>query len=159
MHFFKACQQICNNESELGSLCSFINKYSKTNRQSSITGEKVMVMWPMELGRSVMKSMALCDQGQCGAGNGCSSPAISCREDLEILQVGQSWMKVIVSKCKVGHQKRLERSWMVSVIPGWPELGEEWKHWMGCWINNPSDVKRLLKLPETRISVACPPPP
>ncbi len=29
-----------------------------------------IVVWPLELGRSVMKSMAICDQGRCGMGRG-----------------------------------------------------------------------------------------
>ncbi len=46
-------------------------------------------MFPCELGRSVMKSMAMWDQGRCGVGNGVNRPAGSCLGDLEVLQLMQ----------------------------------------------------------------------
>ncbi len=82
-----------------------------------------MVVLPWELGRSVMKSMAMCDQGRWGVGKGCNRPAGSSLSDLVVLQTVQSWMNLATSVKSVGHQKRFRRRCSVAVIPGWPELG------------------------------------
>ncbi len=85
-----------------------------------------IVVLPWELGRSVMKSMAMCDQGRRGMGRGCSRPAGACLSDLVVLHVWQLRMKWVVSVRSVGHQKRFRKRCSVAVIPGWPELGLAW---------------------------------
>lgn len=45
-----------------------------------------MVVLPCETGKSVMKSMAMCDQGHCGVGSGCSSPAGGSLEDFAVAE-------------------------------------------------------------------------
>ncbi len=89
-----------------------------------------MVVLPLELGRSVIKSMAMWDQGLWGMGSGCSKPAGICLEDLEVLQVTQFLMNTMMSVRSVDHQNLFERSWMHTVNPGCPELGRSWTCWM-----------------------------
>ncbi len=48
-----------------------------------------MVVLPWELGRSMMKSMATCDQGRRGVGKGCNRPTGCCLSDLVVLQILQ----------------------------------------------------------------------
>lgn len=106
----------------VGSLGSGKKHYALDNQSIIVR----MAVWLMELGGS----MTMCGQVRWGTINGCNSPAGSCREDLEILQVEQLWMKVMVSDCRMGHKKHLERRWIVAAIPGWLELGDEWTYWM-----------------------------
>lgn len=77
-----------------------------------------IVVLPCELGKSVMKSIAMCDQGHCGVGSGVRRPAGTCRGVFDMLQLVQLRMNVLVSVSRVGHQKRFRRSCVVAVIPG-----------------------------------------
>ncbi len=58
-----------------------------------------IVVLPWELGRSVMKSMAICDQGRRGVGKGCSRPAGCCLSDLVVLHVLQLRMPSFRWRC------------------------------------------------------------
>ncbi len=85
-----------------------------------------MVVWPWELGRSVIKSIAIWDQGRHGVGSGFSRPAGSCLGNLEVLHMVQLCTNLVVSVNSEGHQKRFLSRFAVALIPGWPELGEVW---------------------------------
>ncbi len=102
-----------------------------------------MVVLPLELGRSVIKSMAMWDQGLWGTGSHCSKPAGICLEDLEVLQVTQLLMNAMTSVWSVNHQNLFERSWMDAVIPGCLELGISWTCWM-TWVLKEGGTNVLL---------------
>ncbi len=59
----------------------------------------------LDLGRSVIKSIARWDHGRQGTGKGCNKPDGSCLGDLLSLQVTHLWIKSIVSVLMVSHQK------------------------------------------------------
>lgn len=77
-----------------------------------------IVVLLLDLGRSVMKSIARWDHGRWGTGKGCNKPDGSCLGDLLSLQVMQPWIKSVVSVLMVGHQNLFWRRWRVAVIPG-----------------------------------------
>ncbi len=79
------------------------------------------------------KSMAMFDHGRRGTESGWRRPAWHWCEDLETLHMVYCWTKLMVSAWREGHQNRLERSWMVAVIPGWPALGELWIQCITWW--------------------------
>ncbi len=85
-----------------------------------------IVVWPLELGRSVMKSTAMWDQGRSGMGRGWRRPAGNCREGFWVLQTWQWLMWEMVSFLRVGHQKRFWSNCTVALMPGWPELRAAW---------------------------------
>ncbi len=85
-----------------------------------------MVVWPLELGKSVIKSMAMWDQGRCGMGRGWSRPAGNWREGFCVWQTWHWRTWVMVSFLSVGHQNLFCKSWIVAFIPGWPELRAVW---------------------------------
>ncbi len=85
-----------------------------------------MVLWPSELGRSVMKSMAMWDHGRSGMGRGWRRPAGKCREGFCVLQTWQWLTWMMVSLLRVGHQNRFWSNCTVALMPGWPELRAVW---------------------------------
>ncbi len=91
-----------------------MRRHALENRSTMVS----MVVWPFELGRSVMKSIAIWDQGLHGVGSGFSRPAGNCLGDLEMSHVVQFCMNLVMSVSIEGHQKGLLSGFAVALIPG-----------------------------------------
>lgn len=83
---------------------------------------------PLDGGRPVTKSTAMCDQGREGTDSGWSSPAGGRLELLpaaKIEQVDTNWRASIVMN---GHKNRCLVNIQVRVGPGWQASLDEWPH-------------------------------
>lgn len=84
-----------------------------------------MQVYPSELGRSVMKSSPMCDQGWCRMGRGRSFPAGNFRGLFYIAHSERPATYLLTSLSMFGHQKQSCRSERVRSAPGCPVPNEE----------------------------------
>ncbi len=83
---------------------------------------------PLDGGRPVTKSIAMCDQGREGTDSGWSSPAGGRLEPFPAAQTGQADTNKRASRATDGHQNRCLINMQVRVAPGWQASLDEWPH-------------------------------
>lgn len=92
----------------------------------------MIAVYPLELGRCVMKSMDNWHQGLCRTGSAWSKPVGSSLGVLDWAETEQALTKVETS-LRLGHQKELWTRLIVLWKPGCPELKEVWTHCLVLW--------------------------
>lgn len=85
-----------------------------------------MTVFPLEAGKSTIKSIQIWVQGARGTGNGCRRPWGT--GILMASQTVQALTKAITSFFRVGHQTRDFRRKKVCLVPGCPDILCPWAH-------------------------------
>ena len=98
--------------------CAALENRSTTTR---------ITLFPVEVGRPVMKSMETLDHGRAGM-----RPAGRWLLDLCCAQTGHTFMKVLTSPRILGHQNLLRINSKVRCTPAWPVRRVEWPHCKTC---------------------------
>ncbi len=83
-------------------------------------------VFPSDSGRSVTKSIPMCDQGRRGMGRGTSLPTGRLRGVEDMAQTEQLRTYRMTSRDILGHQYQAWRSERVRWLPGCPEPGTVW---------------------------------
>ena len=103
--------------------CAALENRSTTTR---------ITLFPLEVGRPVMKSMETWDHGRAGMGSGSSRPAGPWLLDLCCAQTGHAFTKVLTSPRILGHQNLLRINSKVHCTPAWTVRRVEWPHCKTC---------------------------
>lgn len=87
-----------------------------------------IVVQPLDAGRSMTKSTAICDHDVLGMGKDNDFLSGSWWELLVVMHIVHDRTSSFMSPARLGYQYLILIAWIIGTIPGWPIAGVVWAH-------------------------------